>query len=162
MLKSFILGFLTSVVWTYDTFENNSTIDHSVTKYLKKSCMFDHVPHFSFKYFLKNPLVSKFLTIVVWTYDTIGNNFTIIRGASTFLKKVLQLGLCSTFLHQIFPENHLVSKFLTSVVWTYETFENNFVINQKITEYLKWNFGLGPAPHFSFKIFLKNNLLTKI
>ena len=45
--------YLTSVVWTFDTFQNNSDINHKFTKYLKKNCGLDLDQHFSIKYFLK-------------------------------------------------------------------------------------------------------------
>ena len=44
---------LSSVVWTFDTFENNFVINHRFTKSLKESCGLDFDQHFSFKYFLK-------------------------------------------------------------------------------------------------------------
>ena len=45
--------FLTSVVWTFHTYENNLGVDHTFTKYLKESCVFDFDQRFSFKFFLK-------------------------------------------------------------------------------------------------------------
>ena len=60
-----------------------------------------------------------------------------------------------------FTHSNLKMK-LTSVVWTYDTFENNFRLNNKITKYLKESFGSGFGEHFSFKYFLKNTLVTKI
>ena len=42
-----------SVVWTFDTLENNLVINLKFTKYLMESCVLDIDPRFSFKYFLK-------------------------------------------------------------------------------------------------------------
>ena len=37
----------------------------------------------------------------------------------------------------------MLGDLLTDVVWTYNTFENNFGIDHRITKYLKENCGLG-------------------
>ena len=51
--------YLTSVVWTYDTFEDYFEIKHELEKYLKGSCeLVSDVP-FSFKYFLGIAFVSE-------------------------------------------------------------------------------------------------------
>ena len=44
---------MTSVVWTYDTFENNLEINHRLEKYFNESSSLDSDEHFSFKFFLK-------------------------------------------------------------------------------------------------------------
>ena len=50
-----------SVVWIYDTFENNLWIKHNFTKYFKESCGWYSDQHFFLKYFLNNTLVRAFL-----------------------------------------------------------------------------------------------------
>ena len=42
----------TSVVWTFDTFQNNFEINYKFTIYLKYRCELDFDPNFSSKYFL--------------------------------------------------------------------------------------------------------------
>ena len=49
-----------------------------------------------------------------------------------------------------------------SVVWTLDTFENNFGIDPKFTEYLKESFGLDFHKHFSFKYYLKIPFIREI
>ena len=44
---------------------------------------------------------------------------------------------------------------MTTVVWTVDTFGNNFGINCKFKRYLKESCGLYFDHHFSFKYFLK-------
>ena len=51
---------------------------------------------------------------------------------------------------------------MTSVVWTYDTFENNFQINHKFEKYLKGSFQLVSDQHFFFKYFLKNVFAREI
>ena len=48
---------------------------------------------------------------------------------------------------------------MISVVWTYDTFENNFEINQRFEEYFKEIFCLVSDEHFSFKYFFQMNLI---
>ena len=50
---------------------------------------------------------------------------------------------------------HACRMFLTSVVWTYNTFANKFGIKQKLEKYLKEICLLQPYKQFSFKYFLK-------
>ena len=45
--------FLTSVVWTFDIFENYIGIYYKFTRHLKESCSKCFDQHFSFKYFIK-------------------------------------------------------------------------------------------------------------
>ena len=51
---------------------------------------------------------------------------------------------------------------LTSVVWTFHTFESNFGICHKFTYYLKETFELGFDQHFSFKYYVKIALVREI
>ena len=44
---------------------------------------------------------------------------------------------------------------LTCVVWTFDTFQNNFEINLKYTTYLKESCETGSEVHIPFKYFLK-------
>ena len=44
---------VTSVVWSYETFDIIFGINHRFVKYLKRSCALDSGQHFSFKYFLR-------------------------------------------------------------------------------------------------------------
>ena len=46
---------MSSVVWTYDTFEINFGINHNFENYLKEICWICSDQPFSFKYFLKIP-----------------------------------------------------------------------------------------------------------
>ena len=48
-----------SVVWTDDTFENNSEINHFWGKYFKESSLLVSDEHFFLKYFLKIDFVRK-------------------------------------------------------------------------------------------------------
>ena len=45
--------YLTSVVWTFHTFEDNFEMKHKFAKYLKESCRLSSDEQFSFKYFLE-------------------------------------------------------------------------------------------------------------
>ena len=45
------MGKVRMVVWTYDSFENNSKLKHCFTKYLKESCGLGYDQHSLFKYF---------------------------------------------------------------------------------------------------------------
>ena len=53
------VGKVRIVIWTYDTFENNSEIKHCFTNYLKESCGLYYFQHSSFKFFLKNTVESE-------------------------------------------------------------------------------------------------------
>ena len=53
---------VTSVVWTYDTYENNLGNDYKLKKYLKRSCWLVSDKDFSFKYFLKTVFVREIST----------------------------------------------------------------------------------------------------
>ena len=44
---------LINVVWTYDTFENNSKINQMLEKYLKENCELVLDQYFFFKYFME-------------------------------------------------------------------------------------------------------------
>ena len=44
---------MTTVVWTYDTFENNFEINHKLEKKITESSLFVSDVYFSFKNFLK-------------------------------------------------------------------------------------------------------------
>ena len=59
---------LTSVVCTYNTFENYLRIRHDFTKYLKKSCGLGSDQYFSFKYFLKNDMPAKISSKIVTAF----------------------------------------------------------------------------------------------
>ena len=61
LLTHSYLEILSSVVWTYASFENNLTIKFTFTRYLQESYESRSDVHFSFKYFSKNSLVSKIL-----------------------------------------------------------------------------------------------------
>ena len=52
--------------------------------------------------------------------------------------------------------------FLTSVVWTFDTFESSFGISHKFKYYTKESFGLGFKQHFSSKYFLKITFVREI
>ena len=51
---------------------------------------------------------------------------------------------------------------MTSVVWNYATFENNFQSNHKLEKYLKESCRLVSDKHFFFKYILKNVFAGKI
>ena len=49
-----------------------------------------------------------------------------------------------------------------SVVWNFDTFDNNFVIHHKIPKYLNEIYGLDFDKHVSIKYFSKNSLTREI
>ena len=52
---------LTSLVWTYDTWNSNFGIKHKFKKYLKESCWFSSDQHFLLNFLSKNAHVVKLL-----------------------------------------------------------------------------------------------------
>ena len=51
---------------------------------------------------------------------------------------------------------------MTTVVWTYDTFENNFEINHKLENKFKESSSLVSEEYFSFKNFVKINFVREI
>ena len=66
--------FLTSVVWTFDTYEHNLRINHRFTKDLKESCVLG-----------TSSCLKIFLTSVVWTCHTIEYDFRINHKFTKYL-----------------------------------------------------------------------------
>ena len=82
--------------------------------------------------------------------------FDMILNTNILKKKVLY-----HFFHYCLT-NSCLKFFLTSVVWTYNTFGNNFRINHKLTKKLKDNCALRSKEHFSFKYFPSYVFVRKI
>ena len=61
-VNPFMLETMAIVVWTYDDFDNNFGFKNNFTIFLERSCVYGSVPHFSLKYFQKNPLITKILS----------------------------------------------------------------------------------------------------
>ena len=51
LTHSCLVIYLTKIVWTSHTFENDFGMKHEFVKYLKESCRWSSDEHFSFKYF---------------------------------------------------------------------------------------------------------------
>ena len=59
-----------------------------------------------------------------------------------------------------FKPRDLPGALLTSVVWTYQNFENNFIITQNLTKRLEESNELCYQQHISTKYFLTTPLIT--
>ena len=62
LFNTFMPGkFLTSVVWTFVTYEKYFGMNHKFSTYKKESCVLDYSQHFSFKYSLKLLLLQSYI-----------------------------------------------------------------------------------------------------
>ena len=122
-----------------------------------------------------------FLKNVVWTCQTFENNFGMKHKFAKYFKESCRQNSDELFLFKYFLNIAFVREissklsdgfscymhewqkiYLTNVVWTFQTFENNFGLKQQFTNYLMESCRQNSDEQFSFKYFLNIAFVREI
>ena len=149
------------VVWSWDTFENNSEINQKLKKYFKKSCLLDYNYQYFFRFSWKHAFVEKISPQhsswkLIWGQDIFENNSKIKLKPKIYLTEHCLLGSDCQYVFRFSWKGAFAEKISNQMspwklVWSQNTFENNSTIKLKLTKYFKKNCLLGSDNQYFFR-----------